>query len=76
MTGTTKRNSPNKGGGPYPYQTSAGKRWHFVATVTLPDGTRRKVHQRGFTTSAEALKAMRELLTASDKGQSGTCTPS
>ena len=44
MTGTTKRNSPNTGGGPYPYQTSAGKWWHFVATVTLPDGTRRKAH--------------------------------
>jgi Arm DNA-binding domain len=69
MTGTTRRNSPNKGGGPYPYQTGADKRWHFVATVTLPDGTRRKVHKRGFATSAATLKAMRELLTASDKGQ-------
>jgi hypothetical protein len=34
--------------------------------VALPDGTRRKVHKRRFTSSAEALKAMRELLTASD----------
>ena len=69
MTTTTKRNSPNKGGGPYPYTTSAGKKlWHFVATVTGPDGTRRKVHKRGFTSSSEALKAMRKVLTASDEG--------
>ena len=66
---TTKRNSPNKGGGPYPYTTSAGKKlWHFVATVTGPDGTRKKVHKRGFATSAEALKAMRAMPHASDQG--------
>jgi integrase len=65
---TTTRRSPGEGG-VYSYSISAGQRWRFKCTATLPDGTRKRLHVRGFKTKTEAQKAMREALTASDKGQ-------
>jgi integrase len=53
----------------YGYSTRAGQQlWRFKCTVTLPDGTRKRLHVRGFETRTAAVKAMREALTASDKG--------
>jgi len=62
-----KRRSPGEGGA-YPYRTAAGERWRFKCVVTRPDGTRQPVNRRGFLTKADALRAMREALSASDKG--------
>jgi integrase len=67
-TTTAKRRSPGEGGC-YSYQTRDGKTlWRYKCTVSLPDGTRKRLHVRGFKTKTEAQKAMREVITASDKG--------
>lgn len=67
MTATPKRQSPGQGYAGS-YETRQGTRWEWKATVTLPDGSRKVTHKRGFTSKKAAQKAMREALTASDKG--------
>ena len=62
---TTKRRSPHEGGA-YSYQTRAGERWAWKATLTMPDGSRKQKMVRGFTTKKAALASLREALAASE----------
>jgi hypothetical protein len=64
---TARRSSPGQGT-VHSYETGAGTRWAWKGTVTLPDGTRKVTHRRGYLTKTAANKALREALTASDKG--------
>src|SRR5437773_1262318 len=59
------------------YQTKAGVRWYWKATIMQVDGSKRVVWKRGFlvkttprgkTTPVGALDAMREALTDSRRG--------
>jgi integrase len=61
----TKRRSPHEGGA-YAYQTRAGERWAWKATITMPDGTRKQKMVRGFTAKKAALASLREALAASE----------
>lgn len=74
-----KRRSPGDGG-IYPYETAAGTRYRINATVTLPDGSTKRVFLRKgpngerWSTPDEARAALRAILAESDK--SGFTEPS
>jgi Phage integrase, N-terminal SAM-like domain len=65
---TTTRQSPGNG---YvgSYSTAAGTRWEWKATLTLPNGTRKVVHKRGFLIKTAANKALTKVLAASGDGK-------
>jgi integrase len=69
---TAKRRGPGEGGA-FSYQTRAGERWYWKATITGADGTARPVARRRgpdgeqFTTKKVALAAMREAQSKADK---------
>ena len=67
MTAAKTRRTP-KTGGVHPYDTSKGTMWAWKATLTLADGTRKVTHRRGFKTKTAAVKALNEVVNASDKG--------
>jgi integrase len=50
------------------YQTKAGLRWFWKASMPRPDGSVKVVWKRGFTTKKEAQEALRAALVAADKG--------
>lgn len=54
-------------GGVYSYQTAAGPRWMWKATVSV-GGIRKPKLKRGFKTRQDALKDMRTTLAQSDAG--------
>jgi integrase len=64
---TAKRRTP-KTGGVHAYQTSQGQMWAWKATLTLPDGTKKVTHRRGFATKTAAVKELNAAVHASDKG--------
>jgi integrase len=66
-TSTSTRRTP-KTGGFHSYETSGGTLWAWKATLTLPDGTKKVVHKRGYRTKTGAVKALNEAVNSSDKG--------
>jgi integrase len=50
------------------YSTAKGQRWFWKATITMPDGSKKVVWKRGYLTKKAAQAALREALTAADKG--------
>ena len=50
------------------YQTKAGQRWFWKATLARPDGSRKVTWKRGFGTKKAAQTALREALVSAAKG--------
>ena len=64
-----KRRSPGEGSA-WAYKLKSGaERWAIGYVRLMPDGTRKSVTRRGYPTKQAALKALRETLTAADKGE-------
>jgi integrase len=69
MTRPRKRRSPGEGS-VWAYRLKGGaERWSIGYVRTMPDGSRKSVTRRGFPTKQAAQKAVRDALTAADKGE-------
>jgi integrase len=68
MTSTNTKRRGHGEGSVSSYATASGLRWRYRAPVTLADGSRKRLHVRGFTSKKAAQSAMIEALAASNKG--------
>jgi integrase len=76
MTAKAARRRSRGDGSVGSYQTNAGQRWYWKATLVQPDGSKRVVWKRGFLVKTTpksgspvgALDAMREALVAAKEG--------
>jgi integrase len=68
MNTTKKRGSPGAGS-VFGYKTAGGIRYGWQATLTQPDGTRKRATKGGFETKKAAQEDLRDNLVAAKKGE-------